>query len=128
MNIRALLVFFVFIGLTAFNLSETYIDNSPSIKIVSGENYDENNFVFSIKLCSDENLINFSVTPEIIGENDDAAFNYDFADNTKSAVINYFYVVPLKFKALDKIKIDFILTDNKSVTKISKTLILKKDK
>ena len=70
-------------------------------------------FVYSIKLRSNENLLNFKVEPSLKGINVDSNFEFDFDENTHQATVNYFYVLPDNFKDNNKVVLTFTLTDSK---------------
>jgi cytochrome c-type biogenesis protein CcmE len=119
MKLNGLAIIISFVSLTAFNLINTFDFNNPSIKIVSEKKTESKpgeTIVYSLMLCSPENLVNFSVTPSIKGSNDDSELKFDFDENTKQASLNYFYVVPDNVQEKKQIEINFLLRDKKSET------------
>lgn len=119
MKTKVLIIIVAFVSLTAFNLSNTFDFNNPSIKII-GDKTEKigagQMVVFSVMLCSHDNLVNFSVHPNIIGVNSDSLINFDFDKNTKQASLNYYYIVPENLKKNQKIEIVFQLKDSKTKT------------
>ena len=118
MKISWLIILFSFIGLTAFNLNDTFDGNNPSVKVdfESDRNHFEKGEIvrISIRVCSADNLESFSVDPELLGD-DNSSLKYSFNNNTKQAFINYFYTVPENIQR-DKINFTFILKDNNNQT------------
>ncbi len=127
MKFSWLILCIVFVVLSAFNYSDAFELNNPSVKIISEEiNTDSPGdvIVFSVRLCSTNNLQSFTVTPDIPGLNDDFELNYDFSENIKQATVNYFYAVPKNVKELKKIKFKFVLQDsNNNITKVKEILL-----
>ena len=124
MKISWLIILISFIGLTAFNLNDTFDGNNPSVKIdfESEQNsFSKGDIVrISIRLCSAENLESFSVEPDFLG-NENSSLKYSFNNNTKQASINYFYTVPENIKN-KKISFTFILKDNNNITEKTKSI------
>ena len=125
MKYKAVIILIVFVGVSAFNITKTFEFNNPSVKIeyINGEKLSKGDVaVFSIKLCSVENLKSFKVIPEIPGQNEDSELFFDFDENTKQATLNYIYIVPELLK--EKMSFTFILKDKKSVTEKIENLII----
>jgi len=131
-----LIILLIIVAGSTINLGSTLRDGNPSIDFFqknefSGKNGDV--FVYSIKLRSNENLLNFKVNPSIKGLNTDSEFDYLFDENTHQAVVNYFYVLPEGVDS-DQIVLTFTLTDSKEsnvktkVIKISENLNFAKAK
>lgn len=117
-KVKQIIVILIFVGLTAFNISGTFELNNPSMKI----NEEDVNIkqvgdmvIYTISLCSSNNLKSFSVSPSVSGLNTDSQLKYVFNGTTKHATINYFYAVPKNYKELKKIKFNFELQDSRSV-------------
>lgn len=116
MKYNSLILLLIFVGLTAFNISDTFEMSNPSVKIISEESditKAGDVIIFSVKLCSADNLKSFSIIPSIKGENDDSELKYIFNGNTKHATVNYYYVVPQNYKEYNNLKFEFSLQDSK---------------
>ncbi|MEA2042647.1 MAG: hypothetical protein U9N85_08865 [Bacteroidota bacterium] len=126
MKISWLILIVLFFGLTAFNLNVTFDGNNPSVKVdiytISNPLAEEDVIRFSIRLCSADNLENFSIVPFVQDKNN-SALHYSFNHNVKQASINYFYTVS-KNTTQKKIKFSFILEDNNNSTKRVHTVSL----
>jgi len=124
MKIKWLLLLIFFVTISAFNLKSSLDFNSLSINIENNNKiYKPNDVVFyTINICSNENIENFEVVPEIIGKNQDSKVDYNFNFKTKTVTINYFYVIPDDLKNVTSIKI-FFSVKNKSKEKIIEKII-----
>jgi hypothetical protein len=123
---NSLVILFVFVGLSAFNISDTFEMSNPSVKIVSEETKITKAgdiIIYSVKLCSADNLKTFSIKPSVMGDNEDSYLEYIFDKNSKHATVNYYYVVPENYKDFENLTFQFILQDSKR--KIVETKSLK---
>lgn len=126
MRFSWLILCIIFVILSAFNYSDSFELQNPSVKIISEEiNYSPGEVIFfSVRLCSTNNLQNFKVIPDTPGLNEDFELDYDFKGNIKQATVNYFYAIPKNVKDLKKIKFKFILQDsNNNITKEKEVLL-----
>ncbi len=131
-----LIILLIIVAGSTINLGSTLRYGNPSIEFFQNNEFSGKNgdvFVYSIKLRSNENLLNFKVIPSIKGENIDSEFDYLFDENTHQAVVNYFYVLPVGVDS-DQIVLTFTLTDSKEsniktkVIKVSENLNFAKAK
>ncbi len=131
-----LIILLIIVAGSTINLGSTLRYGNPSIEFFQNNEFSGKNgdvFVYSIKLRSNENLLNFKVIPSIKGENIDSEFDYLFDENTHQAVVNYFYVLPVGVNS-DQIVLTFTLTDSKEsnvktkVIKVSENLNFAKAK
>ena len=116
MKTNWLIILLIIVAGSTINLGSTLRFGNPSIEFVNGKEFIGKNgdvFVYSIKLRSNENLINFKVKPSIKGINEDSYFNFDFDENTHQAIINYFYVLPDNYNENNEVILTFTLTDSK---------------
>ena len=116
MKTNWLIILLIIVAGSTINLGSTLRFGNPSIEFVNGKEFIGKNgdvFVYSIKLRSNENLINFKVKPSIKGINADCDFEFDFDENTHQATVNYFYVLPDDFEDNNKVVLTFTLTDSK---------------
>jgi hypothetical protein len=110
-----LIILLIIVAGSTINLGSTMRYGNPSIEFFQNNEFSGKNkdvFVYSIKLRSNENLLNFKVIPSIKGQNSDSEFDYLFDENTHQAVVNYFYVLP---EGIDQneVVLTFTLTDSK---------------
>lgn len=99
--------------------------NNPSVKITVEENSVTKAgdvIVFSVKLCSADNLKTFSIVPDLKGQNEDSELRYIFNSNTKYATVNYYYVVPENYTEVDELKFSFKLQDSNKKVVIEKNV------
>jgi len=126
MKLRVIILLILFIGASGFNIIKTFELNNPSLKIVLEDcknNKAGDMIIYSVRLCSVDNLKTFSISPNIKGENEDSFVKFEFDENTKQAVLNYYYIIPkIKNK---QIVLNFTLTDNKSTIKEQKYINVK---
>jgi hypothetical protein len=131
-----LIILLIIVAGSTINLGSTMRYGNPSIEFFQNNEFSGKNgdvFVYSIKLRSNENLLNFKVTPSIKGENSDSEFDYLFDENTHQAVVNYFYVLP-DGKDVNEVVLTFTLTDSKEsnvktkIIKVSENLNFAKAK
>ncbi|MEN8121441.1 MAG: hypothetical protein ABFS35_13905 [Bacteroidota bacterium] len=111
-----LIILLIIVVGSTINLGSTLKFGTPSIELVGNEEFAGKNgdvFIYSIKLRSNENLINFKVVPSIIGKNKDCEFNYVFDENTNQAFVNYIYVLPEDVEDISKVILTFALSDSK---------------
>ena len=116
MKTNWLIILLIIVAGSTINLGSTLRFGNPSIEFVNGKEFIGKNsdmFVYSIKLRSNENLLNFKVEPSLKGINVDSNFEFDFDENTHQATVNYFYVLPDNFKDNNKVVLTFTLTDSK---------------
>jgi hypothetical protein len=110
-----LIILLVFVAGSTINLGSTLRYGNPSIEFIENREFEGKNkdvFIYSIKLRSNEKLLNFKVDPSIKGQNHDSEFKFNFEDNTHIAVVNYLYVVPEGVDA-GEVVLTFTLTDSK---------------
>ena len=130
MKTNWLIILLIIVASSTINLGSTLRYGNPSIEFVNDKEFIGKNgdvFVYSIKLRSNENLINFKVKPSIKGINEDCDFEFHFDENTHQAVVNYFYVLPEDFKADNKVVLTFTLTDSKESNIKTKVIDFSKD-
>ncbi|RLD66447.1 MAG: hypothetical protein DRI95_06730 [Bacteroidetes bacterium] len=111
-----LIILLIIVVGSTINLGSTIKFGTPSIELVGNEEFAGKNgdvFIYSIKLRSNENLINFKVVPNIIGKNQDCEFNYVFDENTNQAFVNYIYVLPEELEDISEVILTFTLSDSK---------------
>jgi hypothetical protein len=125
-----LIILLVIVAGSTINLGSTLRYGNPSIEFVQNNEFGGKNgdvFIYSIKLRSNEKLLNFKVAPSIKGLNNDSEFDYLFDENTHQAIVNYFYVLPESVNS-DEVVLTFTLTDSKEsnvktkVIKVSENL------
>lgn len=130
MKFNWLIIIIFFVIVSAFSFSGTFEMNNPSVKIISEKPDIYNSgdiIVFSVKLCSSDNLQSFLIIPDIPGSNEDSELRYTFNENSKQATVNYFYVVPQNINVVKKISFKFILQDaNNNIVK-KRIISLKND-
>ncbi|MFN8256434.1 MAG: hypothetical protein U0W24_12130 [Bacteroidales bacterium] len=110
-----LIILLVIVAGSTINLGSTLKSGNPSIDFFEKDEFGGKNgdvFIYSIKLRSNENLLNFKVIPSIKGVNTDSEFDYFFDENTHQAVVNYIYVLP-QGVSQDQVILTFTLTDSK---------------
>jgi hypothetical protein len=110
-----LIIMLIIVAGSSINLGSSMRYGNPSIEFFKNNEFSGKNgdvFIYSIKLRSNENLLNFKVTPSIKGQNSDSDFDYLFNENTHQAVVNYFYVLP-EGVDLNEVILTFTLTDSK---------------
>jgi hypothetical protein len=110
-----LIILLVIVAGSTINLGSTLRYGNPSIEFFQNNEFGGKNgdvFIYSIKLRSNENLMNFKVIPSIKGENSDSEFDYFFDENTHQAVVNYIYVLPQGVNP-EQVVLTFTLTDSK---------------
>ncbi len=110
-----LIILLVIVAGSTINLGSTLRYGNPSIEFVQNNEFGGKNgdvFIYSIKLRSNEKLLNFKVAPSIKGLNNDSEFDYLFEENTHQAIVNYFYVLPESVNS-DEVVLTFTLTDSK---------------
>jgi hypothetical protein len=131
-----LIILLIIVAGSTINLGSTLKDGNPSIEFFQNNEFSGKNgdvFIYSIKLRSNENLVNFKVIPSVKGENTDSEFDYLFDENTHQAVVNYFYVLPEGIES-DQVVLTFTLTDSREsnvktkVIKVSENLNFAKAK
>lgn len=111
-----LIILLIIVVGSTINLGSTLRFGTPSIELVGNEEFVGKNgdvFIYSIKLRSNENLINFKVVPSITGKNQDSEFNYVFDENTNQAFVNYIYVLPEDVEDISNVILTFTLSDSK---------------
>jgi hypothetical protein len=116
MKTNWLIILLVIVSASTINLGSTLKSGTPSIEFVGHEEFSGKNgdvFIYSIKLRSNENLVNFNVVPSIAGENSDCKINYFFDKNTNQAYVNYLYVLPKNVKDVEQVILTFTLSDSK---------------
>lgn len=116
MKANWLIILLVIVSASTINLGSTLKSGTPSIEFVGHEEFTGKNgdvFIYSIKLRSNENLVNFNVVPSLAGENSDCKINYFFDKNTNQAYVNYLYVLPKNIEHVDKVVLTFTLSDSK---------------
>jgi hypothetical protein len=110
-----LIILLVLVAGSTINLGSTLRYGNPSIEFIQNNEFEGKNkdvFIYSIKLRSNEKLVNFKVNPSLKGQNNDSEFEYLFDENTHQAVVNYLYVLP---EGVDngEVVLTFTLTDSK---------------
>jgi hypothetical protein len=110
-----LIILLVIVAGSTVNLGSTLRYGNPSIEFIQHNEFDGKNkdvFIYSIKLRSNEKLVNFKVNPSLKGLNSDSEFEYLFDENTHQAIVNYLYVLP---EGVDEgeVILTFTLTDSK---------------
>ena len=73
-----LIILLIIVVGSTINLGSTIKFGTPSIELVGNEEFAGKNgdvFIYSIKLRSNENLINFKVVPNIMGKNQDCLYH-----------------------------------------------------
>ncbi len=125
MKINKLIIIVLFIGLSGFNLSTAFDFRNPSVTIRS-ESIEETNtgkvIVFSVSLCSSENLESFKITPDVAGVNSDSNLQYIFNGSTRQASVNYYFSVP---EDLETVNFTLELKDAQKKTVKQKSVKLK---
>ena len=125
-----LIILLIIVAGSTINLGSTLRYGNPSIEFIQNNEFGGKNgdvFIYSIKLRSNEKLLNLKVNPSIKGINNDSEFDYLFEENTHQAVVNYFYVLPEGVDS-DEVVLTFTLTDSKEsnvktkVIKVSENL------
>ena len=127
MKFSNLVILIIFVSLSAFKINDTFEMNNPSVKIISEEidiKQAGDIIVFSVKLCSADNLKIFSITPSLKGQNEDSELKYIFNSNTKHATINYYYVVPENFKDNEELQFSFYLEDSSKKVVVEKNIFI----
>jgi hypothetical protein len=122
-----LIILLICVAGSTINLGSTLRYGNPSIEFIQNNEFDGKNgdvFMYSIKLQSNEKLVNFRVVPSLEGLNKDSDFDFSFDDNTHQAVVNYLYVLP---EGIDEseVKLTFTLTDSKESNIKTKIINLK---
>jgi len=110
-----LIILLIFVSGSTTNLGSTLRYGNPSIEFVQNNEFEGKNndiFIYSIKLRSNEKLVNFKVNPSIKGQNNDSQFEFLFDENTHQAILNYLYVLPAGVDN-GEVVITFTLTDSK---------------
>jgi hypothetical protein len=110
-----LIILLVIVAGSTINLGSTLRFGNPSIEFIQNKEFDGKNgdvFIYSIKLMSNEDLLNFKVYPSVKGVNTDSEFDHFFDENTHQAVVNYFYVLPEGIDS-EEVVLTFTLTDSK---------------
>jgi len=116
MKTNWLIILLIIVSASTINLGSTLKSGTPSIEIVGQEEFTGKNgdvFIYSIKLRSNENLVNFNVVPSVAGENNDCKINYFFDENTNQAYVNYLYVLPKNIDNINQVTLTFTLSDEK---------------
>jgi predicted metallo-beta-lactamase superfamily hydrolase len=124
-----LIILLVIVAGSTINLGSTMRYGNPSIEFVQNNEFGGKNgdvFIYSIKLRSNEKLLNFKVAPSIKGLNNDSEFDYLFEENTHQAVVNYFYVLPESVSS-DEVVLTFTLTDSKESNVKTKVIKISED-
>jgi hypothetical protein len=121
-----LIILLVVVAGSTINLGSTLRYGNPSIEFIQNKEFDGKNsdvFIYSIKLRSNEKLLNFKVIPSVRGLNSDSEFNFLFEENTHQAVVNYLYVLP---EGVDEgeVVLTFTLTDSKETNMKTKIINL----
>jgi hypothetical protein len=124
-----LIILLIFVAGSTINLGSTLRYGNPSIEFVRNNEFEGKNndvFIYSIKLRSNEKLLNFKVNPSIKGQNNDSQFEFLFDENTHQAILNYMYVLP---EGVDngEVVITFTLTDTKESNIKTKVIKLGED-
>ncbi len=125
-----LIILLVIVAGSTINLGSTLKFGTPSIEFVGNEEFSGKNgdvFIYSIKLRSNDNLVNFNVIPSIIGENQDCKFNYVFDENTNEAFVNYLYVLPEDANDIKEVVLTFMLSDSKESNIRTKVISIKEE-
>ena len=123
-----LIILLVIVAGSTINLGSTLKFGTPSIEFVGNEEFSGKNgdvFIYSIKLRSNDNLVNFNVIPSVIGENQDCKFNYVFDENTNEAFVNYLYVLPEDANDIKEVVLTFMLSDSKESNIRTKVINIK---
>jgi len=110
-----LIILLVVVAGSTINLGSTLRYGNPSIEFIKNVEFDGKNkdvFIYSIKLRSNEKLVNFKVSPSVKGQNNDSQFEFLFDENTHQAIINYLYVLPDEVDN-SEVVLTFTLTDSK---------------
>jgi hypothetical protein len=110
-----LIILLVVVAGSTINLGSTLRYGNPSIEFIKNVEFDGKNkdvFIYSIKLRSNEKLVNFKVSPSVKGQNNDSQFEFLFDENTHQAIINYLYVLPEEVDN-SEVVLTFTLTDSK---------------
>lgn len=110
-----LIILLIIVAGSTINLGSTLKYGNPSIEFVQNNEFGGKNgdvFIYSIKLRSNEKLLNFNVSPSVKGLNSDSEFNYLFEEEIHQAIVNYFYVLPEGVNSGDVV-LTFTLTDSK---------------
>ncbi len=110
-----LIILLIIVAGNTINLGTSLKFGNPSIEFAKNSGHPGNNddvYIYSIKLRSNEELLKFEVKPSIKGVNVDSEMKYFFDDNTHQAMLNYFYVIPKGIDS-DEIVLTFKLTDKK---------------
>jgi len=124
-----LIIMLVIVAGSTINLGSTLRYGNPSIEFINNNEFGGKNgdvFIYSIKLRSNEDLLNFKVNPSIKGLNSDSDFDFLFDEKTHQAVVNYFYVLPEGINS-DEVVLTFTLTDSKE-SNVKKKIIKVSDK
>ncbi len=125
-----LIILLVIVAGSTINLGSTLKFGTPSIEFVGNEEFSGKNgdvFIYSIKLRSNDNLVNFNVIPSVIGENQDCKFNYVFDENTNEAFVNYLYVLPEDANDIKEVVLTFMLSDSKESNIRTKVISIKEE-
>jgi hypothetical protein len=110
-----LIILLVVVAGSTINLGSSLRYGNPSIEFIKNVEFDGKNkdvFIYSIKLRSNEKLVNFKVSPSVKGQNNDSQFEFLFDENTHQAIINYLYVLPDDVDN-SEVVLTFTLTDSK---------------
>ena len=125
MKTNWLIILLVIVSASTINLGSTLRSGTPAIEFVGYEEFSGKNsdiFIYSIKLRSKENLVNFNVMPSVLGENNDCKINYYFDENTNQAYVNYLYVLPKNKEHLNEVTLTFTLSDSKESNMCKKVI------
>jgi hypothetical protein len=124
-----LIILLIFVAGSTVNLGSSLRYGNPSIEFMRNNEFEGKNndvFTYSIKLRSNEKLVNFKVSPSIKGQNKDSEFEFLFDENTHQASVNYMYVLPEEVNS-GEVVITFTLTDSKESNIKTKIINLKDD-
>jgi len=128
MKTNWLVILFVFISTSAFNLGSSFHFNSSSLELDLKRVEKSKNatiLVYSVTLNSAEKIKRLIITPNISGENVDSNVNFAFDENTHQATLYYFYVVPKHLNTFDNLEISFELeTETKKTTSTEKVNLM----
>ncbi len=115
MKSNRLIILLILVAWNTINLGSSLKFGNPSIEFVKNHKFPNKNndlYIYSVQLRSNEKLLKFEVMPSIKGENVDSEVNHFFDENTHHVIFNYFYVLPKNLQS-DEIVLTFKLTDSK---------------
>jgi hypothetical protein len=118
MKTNWLIILFVFITTSAFNIGNRFEFKNPSINIQIEKSITKQNsrvIIFYLNFYSNENLKKLKINPSIKGANDDSQIDFVFDENSHQGTMCYYYVVPSNFDSSNKITLTFTLEDSNKV-------------